>query len=110
MIIVRLFRSLVLCLSTFNPLSVIKSITMHVWRTEESGDGEAGEHAHGLCFQPRNPGKRVLGACSCLPGIEVSPTGRRQAGPRAAVAQGSAQRGLGTKPTPASAKAARVPH
>lgn len=48
MIIVRLFRSLVLCLSTFNPLSVIKSITMHVWRAEESGDGEGGTHSQSL--------------------------------------------------------------
>lgn len=31
-----------------------------------------GEHAHSFCFQPRDPGKQVLGACSCLSSVEVS--------------------------------------
>lgn len=71
MIIVRLFRSLVLCLFTFNPLSVSKSITMHVWHTEESKDGEGG-HTHGVSTSSLEILENASsGACSYPSGIEV---------------------------------------
>lgn len=69
MIIVRLFRSLVLCLSTFNPLRVIKSITMHVWCTKESRDRD-GRHTHMVSASsleaPENASLAPAPACTAL--------------------------------------------
>lgn len=77
MIIVRLFRSLVLCLSTFNPLSVINSITMHVWSTKESRDGDRRD-THVVSASSleilENASSAPTPAC---PALKFSPTGHR---------------------------------